>query len=298
MSERIGIDKSFWFSEPDKKDYKYRVGASKWQEELPSKHFQKEFTEGIEDQKNTNSCSGNAICSALEFWTKSKTGLSVDYSRLFSYWTARNEQQKRTGEKIQDTGAYLKDSLIALKKYGIAEETHWPFLTPNINLEPDNSAYRNAKTHQITRYEKIRGIRAIKFSLLESLTPIIGIKVNDDFLKLKGSFRNQKDNYCGIKSGDKVFGHAMIIVGWDDELGGFILENSFSSDWGYHGFGFIDYSIFKRDNMETWVIKSLSPNIENIKKNLPSTYCQVKKKITKKITQWKNIRKDNGCIFL
>ena len=38
--------------------------------------------------------------------------------------------------------------------------------------------------------------------------------------------------------------HAILIVGWDDFKQAFLIKNSWGTDWGYDGFGWVKYGNF------------------------------------------------------
>lgn len=64
------------------------------------------------------------------------------------------------------------------------------------------------------------------------------------FLKLHGPI--SQHDYCPInmETNRPAYGHAMTIVGFDDNLNGgsWIVSNSMGLSWGDHGFGAIPYS--------------------------------------------------------
>ena len=45
----------------------------------------------------------------------------------------------------------------------------------------------------------------------------------------------------------------MVVVGYDNDLGGFIVENSWSDSWGDNGYFLLDYDVFLRDSSDAWV---------------------------------------------
>lgn len=52
----------------------------------------------------------------------------------------------------------------------------------------------------------------------------------------------------------QVGAHAMAIVGYDDALDGFIVENSWGTGWGDKGYGVLPYTVL-RDAFEIWAIR-------------------------------------------
>jgi hypothetical protein len=52
-------------------------------------------------------------------------------------------------------------------------------------------------------------------------------------------------------------GHAFALVGYDDE--GFIVQNSWGPDWGYHGFARVTYADWLTNGMDAWVATLSAP---------------------------------------
>lgn len=48
-------------------------------------------------------------------------------------------------------------------------------------------------------------------------------------------------------------GHAVAIVGWDDAKGAWLIKNSWGTDWGYDGFGWIAYDSNRIGRHTSWV---------------------------------------------
>src|SRR5215212_2830280 len=53
-------------------------------------------------------------------------------------------------------------------------------------------------------------------------------------------------------SGKPFGGHAMVINGWDDDLGAFRIKNSWGYDWGDRGFAWLPYSHFDAYKWNAW----------------------------------------------
>lgn len=66
-------------------------------------------------------------------------------------------------------------------------------------------------------------------------------------------------------------GHAVLIVGWDDNLGAWLIKNSWGEDWGELGYCWIAYGSNRIGRHTSWV------RAENIFYRLPSDYKVIKK---------------------
>ena len=50
-------------------------------------------------------------------------------------------------------------------------------------------------------------------------------------------------------------GHAMLIVGYDDDLECWCIANSWGENWGLNGFGFLPYDYMKFSGSDFWTAK-------------------------------------------
>ena len=69
---------------------------------------------------------------------------------------------------------------------------------------------------------------------------IVGIKVK------KSLFGLNRSKYLYIPSGEDKGGHAVMLCGWDDEKGVFIIRNSWSRNWGNLGYFEMRYGDFEK----------------------------------------------------
>jgi C1A family cysteine protease len=60
-------------------------------------------------------------------------------------------------------------------------------------------------------------------------------------------------------TGDKLGGHAVSIVGYDDSRSAWLIRNSWGPDWGDHGFAWVNYADISGVGGETWSLKIDSP---------------------------------------
>jgi cathepsin L len=64
-------------------------------------------------------------------------------------------------------------------------------------------------------------------------------------------------------------GHAIVIVGWDTAKGAWLIKNSWGTDWGYGGYGWIAYGSNRIGRHSAWIVAESTlwtiPNIKIIK---------------------------------
>lgn len=235
---------------PDERDYIF--ASAKSATALPEIIDHRKYAREIENQGITGSCVANATVSALELLHK-KSKKDINLSRLFLYYNLR-EQYAHLKDK--DTGSYTRDGFKSVSQVGICTEETWKFDVGKVNTKPDDKSYLEAKNHKVQRYERIPTtydddmVHHTKVALAKGYPVLIGMTLGKTFYSISGSLENH--NYKGVQW-DSIGGHAMNIVGYNNTLNGFIVENSWGSSWGDSGFCLISYDVFKKDCKDVWV---------------------------------------------
>lgn len=239
-------------SPPDDRDYVFTATASEYNS-LPSMVDLRSYVGEIENQLSTNSCVANAVVSALELSSK-KHNKDINLSRLFLYYNLRESYDNL---KEIDGGAYLRDGFKSVSKLGICTEDTWSFTLENVNIKPSGYSYFQALKYKVTRYERVipgpvfdRHTTITKTALAKGYPVILTLQLGRLFYSLTGPLDTH--SYAGVNN-DSVGYHAMCIVGYDDALGGFIVENSWGNVWGDNGLFLLKYDVFLKDCPEAWV---------------------------------------------
>lgn len=192
----------------------------------------------IENQWELGSCVGNAICNAFELLENVQTGKYTDLSRLFVYWNARNEH----GATMEDNGTFISLAMGTVAKEGICDESLWKYDTSKVFLRPDWNAYRVARAHRFASYHSLEAwdedslLSAIKECLRAKHPVVFGTQVYESIKGCTGLIQMPGKNDPALG------GHALLIVGFDDEQNLLIVKNSWGLGWGQDGYGFMPYS--------------------------------------------------------
>lgn len=72
--------------------------------------------------------------------------------------------------------------------------------------------------------------------------------VSGNFFSYVGGVYNET-----VASDSDGGGHAVVIVGWDDSKGAWLIKNSWGTDWGYNGFGWIGYNSNRIGRHTAWI---------------------------------------------
>lgn len=206
----------------------------------------------IENQSVTSSCVANAAVSSLEMMHRPLE--PVNLSRLFVYYNLRKDYYYLDGK---DEGSYTRDAYKYINKLGVCDESHWPFINAEVNTKPSDEAYELAMSKKVLTYQRIyKYIDDVKRAILNQQGIIMSMNLGENFYYIRGPLAEQ--DYGSVNaSNPSIGGHAMSIVGYDDELGGFIIENSWGPYWGDGGLFLLKYDVFFADVMDIWTATSI-----------------------------------------
>jgi C1A family cysteine protease len=191
----------------------------------------------IRPQENIACCTACSVLLAAEIIMAANSN-EVNLSRLYLYYMTR-KLQGRLGQE----GAELKSTMEALQAYGAPLERYWPFSFTRVEREPHLEAMANAANYKAQSYLSI-SFEEYKSYLDNNIPVIVGMRTGRMFWRLRGEFSEQV--YKPVNSTDNYpsKGHAVVIIGYDDNLnsGSWLIANSLGPKWGYQGYGAIPYS--------------------------------------------------------
>ncbi len=158
-------------------------------------------------------------------------------------------------------GAYIQNAMEFMTNKGVVAFTDFPYSEDNCTRQPNtmlvNKAAQN-RMHGFTRLtdgESIKGIsiRAVKEHLAKDAPVVIGMMVGGSFMQEmmgKEIWEPTNEDY-----GQRGFGgHAMCVIGYDDRKQSFEIMNSWGTDWGINGIGWVRYADFKEFVREAYGI--------------------------------------------
>ena len=242
--------RDYFFGTPinDPKDTSFEFNVSL----LPKKVDLRELAGYIENQSSTNSCTANAIASAQEIMLQSRNRF-VDISRLFIYYNARAPIAEIFKKNLEDTGSNIRFAIGETTKRGAATESIWPFEISRVNQKPSDEAYADALTRKTKRYESLgrsqpgvypkRFVEEAKVALAAGYPIIFGMDITNNFFGISSLDPKAYTDIARRGSLEYAGGHAMLIVGYDDENQCFLIENSWGPGWGDAGYCQLEYSV-------------------------------------------------------
>jgi C1A family cysteine protease len=219
---------------------------------FPASATLQKYVQQLPSQENANCCTASATLLAAEM-IMSTAGKKINFSRLYVYYMTR-KLQDRVGQK----GAQLRDTLEALRIYGAASESQWPFSYSRIDKEPHLPAIEEGVHYKLQSYETIT-ISEYKDSINKNIPIVIGISTGRMFWSLEGPLEKQRYKPVNGTDNRQSVGHAVTIIGYDDNIcdGSWIIANSSGPKWGFRGYGAIPYKC-NMDIGESYIITNFA----------------------------------------
>lgn len=209
----------------------------------------------IYDQHNIGSCTANSasVCYDFEF-ADMKSGHEFHPSRLFLYYNTRMIE----GTTSEDNGAFIRNTFKSMNKYGMCPEHLWPYKEKKFAVHPTPEAYTEAQNNTIIKYSRVpQTISAIKKTLVSGAAIAFGFNVYESFEHNDWS-KNKIMPIPKPKFEKSFGGHAVAIVGYDDDIACCKIQNSWSSSWGDKGYFWMPYELItSKECSDFWCIESI-----------------------------------------
>lgn len=214
------------------------------------------------NQGTQSSCVGWAVAYGLKSYQEAierkqtPSSLSKVYSPSFVY----NQIKLNSC----GGGSYISDALTLLKKGGVASLESFPYFENNCTNMPSEAIKNQAKDFAIADWRRVntQDDVEIKSQLNAGFPIVIGMMIDDGFQNLR-----MNQIYHG-PSGKEKGGHAMVVVGYDDNKEAYKLFNSWGTDWGTSGFGWVSYNAFKNRVKEAYTAQDIVINNPNVTANI------------------------------
>ena len=225
----------------------------------------------VGNQGNQNSCVAWAIAYGAQAYYAKKENSNwiytnptgqLNYANLFSPSFIYNQINR--GE---DKGSSYIEALNLLKEQGVCTWSSMPYSDVDYRSKPLQTAIDQAKNFRIERYFRLGERQDLFSDIKEQLAnshPVIASAISD-VNYLRGGYGNNPNNiymWKTIGSFDPRLGHAILIVGYDDNLQAFKFLNSYGKTWGNDGFGWISYSIFNGVVKQAFTMKPAFSNVD------------------------------------
>ena len=200
-----------------------------------------------------NSCTAQAIAAAIEYVRMKDGQPPLHPSRLFIYFNEREME----GTIESDAGAMIRDGIKSVVKIGVCSEERWPYDIKRFRTRPPIDCYQQAMDYQTLEYARVQNTPdQIKGLLADGFPIIFGATLFESFMGEDAS----KTGNIPVPTPDEQFigGHAMLIVGYNDEADAYIVRSSWGDAWGNNGNCWFPYDYLHSDYCsDLWVIRKV-----------------------------------------
>lgn len=207
----------------------------------------------VRNQGDEGTCVAFAsVVGVKEYQDKKEYRRPVQLSPRYLYYLCK----KVDGQPYLE-GTYPRIAMKILAKYGVAEESCWPY-KPFQKDHPCASADKEAKRYRIKAYARLHTLMEMKRSLVINGPFLAGVKV------FKGWFSKRVIESGLIplpgKNEQTVGGHAVCIAGFDDVKQTFKFKNSWGRSWADKGYGYLSYAYIQKYCVDAWSATDLIAN--------------------------------------
>lgn len=140
-------------------------------------------------------------------------------------------------------GSNVQRAIDTLVTAGIPSWDLMPYDENDCDTQPEDLARTLALPNRIDSYYYLDGdllLEQAKAFLLNNQPIVISLAVDPNYF----GARDSDGYFIYRKFKEAVSGHAMLVVGYDDDLNAFKVANSWGKEWGNNGFLWLDYRAF------------------------------------------------------
>lgn len=211
------------------------------------KHFPNPGSQG--DQP---SCVGWATAYALKSYQEvvERKWKPDSNERLFSPSFVYNQI------KLPGGGAHFVKAFDVLIKQGAVSLADFPYQENDDSRLPDAAIKQKAEAFRVATWRRVENKHLVSQSkghLASKFPVLIGATVGQAFQAHRGAVNFNLPPGAPPDGG----GHAMAVIGYDDDRGAFKVINSWGPAWGDNGYAWIAYDTFDRIVNEAYVIQDI-----------------------------------------
>jgi C1A family cysteine protease len=189
----------------------------------------------IYDQGQLGSCTAFAIAKGLmEILYRIKGTPCPGLSALDLYYNERLQER----DVLEDNGAQINDGLYAAKKRGVCPDSDDPYDITQFTHAPSAQATADEGRYRLGLTLRLNSLEAVKACLASGYPAVFGIQC------FQGIQEVGPDGLMAMpRPGESPEGgHALTIVGYDDDRQVLIIRNSWGFEYGDEGYFYMPYA--------------------------------------------------------
>jgi len=207
----------------------------------------------VRDQGQLGSCTAHAGTSAASYLYLAQGKADPVFSPLALY--AETRQLEGT-PLTEDSGCQVRSVFKAMHRMGVPLEQEWPYDESKLSVDPPKVVDKEAMDHQAIKYLVCDNLNAIKHSIVDKFPAIGGFDCYDSMFT--PAVDKTGDIPMPTQADSPQGGHCILFVAYDDALRKVMFLNSWTKNWGRHGFGFLPYGYFTAGlASDFWTLRSM-----------------------------------------
>lgn len=213
------------------------------------------------DQGGHPLCTASVTVALAEYWAVRTYGRRFRGSVLFNYRMSRCLAGRRDRR-----GSTLRDAFAAWQRYGLPDETRWPYSPERVDADPPPDLLAG-RWLRVGRYERVDrpGLAPEEYLRRMRAHLASGRPVTVEFPLGPSLLSSMTDGVIALPPPeDPVVGrHVVLAVGYDDGggSGGTLrFRNNWGDAWGERGHGRLPYEFLLRAvARQSWVVHDIDP---------------------------------------
>jgi hypothetical protein len=198
------------------------------------------------DQRKTASCVGWS-CAYLRRWQHFKSeGTKKGFSVRFVWMSSKELDPWTPNAAFELAGTRIRDAFKVMNKYGVCPDTLWRFDAQLPDPEKQDQILREAMRYRIGAYHALDTNVARRVHLAKEGPFVVGVPIYGNWSQIG------RDGIVPHPSGKFTGGHAVLVVGYDDEVQRFKFQNSWGRSWGAGGYGYFPYGYMEQWAWNSW----------------------------------------------
>lgn len=216
---------------------------------LPKSADLKKYFPPIKNQGKQGACSSFSLTSVFEYFLNNETHKKDDMSEAYVYYNAREIQ----GNTNIDEGANLYNVIRGMADKGVCLEELCPYDSSVFDKRPSDEAYEDGKEHTVTTAKDVPvSVETVKSAINDGF-PVVGC------FRVFESLQENTSGYIPMptdneRSSEEEKFHAMVICGYNDKHGHFIVRNSWGTDFGDNGYCYLPYSYLRDSDLTRYAV--------------------------------------------
>lgn len=221
----------------------------------PSVDLRSDFPE-IQNQGTQGACTAFSLVSVIEYFLSKILKKKTNLSEAFAYYNARVLRN----ETNVDRGATFINIIQSIRDNGVCLEELCPYNQNVYTQKPSDEAYTEAESRKITEAKNVCiNVNDVKSALAQGYPVVISARAFDSYLSnWNGVLRIPTDKELE----DTENNHAMVICGYTDREGFFIVRNSWGKNFGDQGYCYLPYEYFRKPKAidQAYVVTGINVN--------------------------------------